>query len=50
MKPRLSRVRREAAELGRDPDTIAVRASTIPEMRDELHRFADEVIANTLDL
>ncbi len=72
----ISRVRQEAAELGRDPDTIemtsggartvdeakwyseigidritiAVRASTIPEMRDELHRFADEVIANTLDL
>jgi alkanesulfonate monooxygenase SsuD/methylene tetrahydromethanopterin reductase-like flavin-dependent oxidoreductase (luciferase family) len=29
---------------------VPVRASTIPEMRDELRRFGDEVIANTLDV
>lgn len=29
---------------------IAVKASTIPEMRDELRRFGDEVIAHTIDL
>jgi probable F420-dependent oxidoreductase len=70
------RVRHEATELGRDPDTIemtsggartvedakwyagigihritiAVRADTIPEMAEELRRFSDEVIANTIDL
>lgn len=38
------------AEIGVDRVTIAVRASTIPDMRDELHRFADEVIANTVDV
>jgi probable F420-dependent oxidoreductase len=38
------------AEVGVDRITIAVRASTIPDMRDELHRFADEVIANTVDV
>jgi probable F420-dependent oxidoreductase len=70
------RVRQEATELGRDPDTIemtsggartvedakwyagigiqritiAVRADTIPDMAEELRRFSDEVIANTIDL
>jgi probable F420-dependent oxidoreductase len=29
---------------------VAVRAKTIPDMRDELRRFADEVIAKTTDL
>ncbi len=38
------------AEVGVDRITIAVRASTIPDMRDELHRFADEVITNTIDV
>jgi probable F420-dependent oxidoreductase len=29
---------------------VAVRARTIPDMRDELHRFADDVISKTVDL
>jgi len=30
--------------------TIAVKARSVPELRDELNRFADEVITNTADL
>lgn len=35
------------AEVGVHRITVAVRARTIPEIRDELHRFADEVISRT---
>ena len=38
------------AEVGVHRITLAIRARTIPDMRDELHRFADEVISKTTDL
>jgi len=38
------------AGLGIHRLTVAVRASTIPDMRDELHRFGDQVIAKSGDL
>jgi probable F420-dependent oxidoreductase len=38
------------ASIGIDRTTIAVRASTIPDMREELLRFGDEVIAKSADL
>jgi probable F420-dependent oxidoreductase len=38
------------ADLGVHRLTVAVRAKTIPEMRDELMRFGDEVIQKTLTL
>jgi probable F420-dependent oxidoreductase len=38
------------ADIGIDRITIAVRASTIPDMREELLRFGDEVIAKSTEL
>ncbi len=38
------------ADLGVSRMTVAVRAKTVPEMRDELLRFGDEVIGTTADL
>ncbi len=38
------------ADLGVSRLTVAVRSKTIPEMRDELLRFGDDVIASTADL
>ena len=38
------------ADLGVSRLTVAVRAKTVPEMRDELLRFGEEVIATTTDL
>jgi probable F420-dependent oxidoreductase len=38
------------ADIGIHRITVAVRASTIPDMRNELHRFGDEVIAKSVDL
>ncbi len=38
------------ADLGVSRLTVAVRGKTIPEMREELLRFGEEVIATTTDL
>jgi alkanesulfonate monooxygenase SsuD/methylene tetrahydromethanopterin reductase-like flavin-dependent oxidoreductase (luciferase family) len=38
------------ADLGVNRMTVAVRSKTIPDMREELLRFGDEVIATTADL
>lgn len=38
------------AGIGVDRITVAVRASTIPDMREELLRFGDEVVAKSTDL
>ena len=38
------------AELGVDRCTIAVRSKEMPEVRDELARFGDEVIEPTKEL
>ena len=38
------------ADLGVDRMTVAVRSKTIPDVREELLRFGDEVIATTADL
>jgi alkanesulfonate monooxygenase SsuD/methylene tetrahydromethanopterin reductase-like flavin-dependent oxidoreductase (luciferase family) len=38
------------AELGVNRMTISVRSKTVPDMRNELMRFGEEVIAKTVDL
>lgn len=38
------------ASVGVHRITVAVRGKTIPEVRDELHRFGDEIIAKTQDI
>ena len=38
------------AELGVDRCTVAIRSKDLAEVRDELARFGDEVIAPTRDL